>query len=68
MKQVRAKPEDKTLRPGRFVLLAVTSLHDMYPLPCPSLMLLLETSVSEIHPGGTALLGTCSPNPEAWHL
>lgn len=45
--QVSAKPEGKTLRPGHFVL-AVTSLYDVYPLLYPSLMLFLETSVSEI--------------------
>lgn len=68
VKQVSANPEGKTPRPGRFIFLAVTSLHDVYHLPCPSLMLLLETSVSEIHRKDTALLGTCRPNPEAWHL
>ena len=47
MMQVSAKPEGKTLRPGHFVL-AVTSLYDVYLLLCPSLMLFLETSVSEI--------------------
>lgn len=68
VKQVSKNPKGKTPRPGRFIFLAVTSLHDVYHLPCPSLMLLLETSVSDtlvktqpcwVHADPTLRPGTC---------